>query len=621
MKKIYLSLLSICFVAGVSNAQRTMSIAELGDNSAFTVKPVKNNENVEKAAVYWTEDFSNGMNSTNGMWTTSGVDGSEWKHSFYTTSGTFSTGTSAFASTTASNGFMLWDEDSLNTAQNGSNPGNWGSHTGELISPQIDLSTYPNVVLQLEQDFRYCCATSHNLTVSISTNGGSTWGAPIDLTEGAGSNDPFLTINGSYVIQKNITSQAGGQMINLKFSWDGNTSGDLAYYWAIDDISIVEWPADDNQLKSAWFVGENNEGVEYGRTPEDMQDANYYVGASVYNFGMNTQTSNVLSVDVNSGTYMYTSNDPSIPSDSTHNIESLETPGYTMGTYTANYSVVSANETAASPEYYNNTGVREFEITSATPACTEYSLDGIDVYTNPSLGSLGTNSFTGGEDGLVLAGLYHIKSTTSVSGLRVMLSSATVAGGEIYGSIKDTSLWFQNDMTPLFQTAGVTVSSGDISNGYVDLWFSAPVTLNQGAYYAAVELYSNANTNDIRVLNDKTVDEPWYASMIYLPGDQVYSNGDAIGVRMLMGNCNIGLDEASLPGVSVYPNPSEGMVTVTNEQGLNNTIVVYDLAGRVVLTKNASATTTIDLTSVKTGTYLVKVTNDNGSITEHVVIK
>ena len=626
MKKVYLSLLGLCLTVGAATAQQTMSVAEMGNANQITAKPVHNVVNAEKAII-WTEDFANGLagnnSSTVQTWTTGGVDGAEWKHSFYTTSGSYSTGTDPFMSTTNANGFMLWDEDSINTADNGfQNPGAWLPHTGELISPVIDLTGNPNVVLELEQDFRYCCSGSgHDLNVSISTDGGSTWGTPIDLTDGAGANDAFLTYNGnSYMIQRNISAEAGGNMVNLKFTWDGAPTGNLAYYWALDDINIVDQPTDDLQMLSAYFVGDNNEGVEYGRTPVDMQDANYIVGAQVYNFGANDQTNNVMTADVNSGAFVSTSNDALIESDSTRFMESTETPGFGVGMYTADYSVISDNETAASPEYGNNTGVREFEVTDAATTATEYSIDGIDIYTNPSLAAIGTNSFTGGEDGLVLAALYSIKTAANVSGIRVMLSSQTVAGGEIYGSIKDTSTFFANDMTSIAQCNPHTVTAADVTAGFVDLWFPSLVNLPASSYYAAVELYSNGNANDIRVLDDETVEQPFYGSMIYLPGDQVYSNGTGIGVRMLMGDWS-GLEEASLNGVTIYPNPSEGIVTVTNTAGSTNDIVVYDLTGRVITTKTTSTATTIDLSSVQTGTYIVKVSNENGSMTRNVVIK
>ena len=52
------------------------------------------------------------------------------------------------------------------------------------------------------------------------------------------------------------------------------------------------------------------------------------------------------------------------------------------------------------------------------------------------LTSLGTSSFTGGEDGLVLATLYHVKQAQDVSGLRIMLTATgNTAGGEIIASL------------------------------------------------------------------------------------------------------------------------------------------------------------------------------------------
>ena len=88
-----------------------------------------------------------------------------------------------------------------------------------------------------------------------------------------------------------------------------------------------------------------------------------------------------------------------------------------------------------------------------------------------------------------------------------------------------------------------------------------------------------------------------------------------------MGTSWVGLEEAGLTGVSVYPNPSTGVVNVTNENGTANTIVVYDMLGQVIATEAAGATTTIDLTNNGTGVYLVKVAGETGSYVERVVIK
>lgn len=633
MKKIYLSLLVAGFAANGAIGQNLTTPHSFGEltqlspsivKEKLTLKPIHHSTK----AVLWSEDFGGigtapastagpSFTTANGTWTTGGADGSTWKHSFYTTSGEWSTGTAAFASTTAANGFMLFDSDSLNQPVSP----NYTNKTGELISPSIDLTGAASAKLTMQQNFRWCCAGTHNINVSVSSDGGTTWGAPIDLIPAAVTpNDDFQVTTGSYDISANISGQAAGNTIMLKFTWDGVGSGTSHYFWNIDDIEIVDLPSDDIIMQSAYISGENNSGVEYGRTPSDQQDANYIVGTSVYNGGANAAANTTLTADF--GSFTSTPTLALIEPDSTYIVEATEALTLTPGVYTGTYTVVSDGETAG-VEFYNNTGAREFEITGPSAVgnpMTTYSIDGVDVYTTAvNIGSLGTDSFTGGEDGLVCASLYHMKNSADVVGLRVMLATGTVAGGEVYGSIKDTSLFWANDMSSLFNTAAGTVTAADIAAGYIDVEFSTPATLAPGVYYAAVQLYSNANSSDIRILDDETVAQPNDASAIYIDGDQSYTNGTAFGIRMLMGSA--GINENTLTGVSVYPNPSTGLINVTNANATANTIVVYDMVGKVVMTKEANASTTIDLTSNGTGIYMVEVSNENGSLVERVVIK
>ena len=55
-------------------------------------------------------------------------------------------------------------------------------------------------------------------------------------------------------------------------------------------------------------------------------------------------------------------------------------------------------------------------------------------------------------------------------------------------------------------------------------------------------MYSNGNATDIYILDDETIPQPGYMSMIYIPGDQVYSNGTAAAIRMITGD-SVGLEE------------------------------------------------------------------------------
>ena len=91
---------------------------------------------------------------------------------------------------------------------------------------------------------------------------------------------------------------------------------------------------------------------------------------------------------------------------------------------------------------------------------------------------------------------------------------------------------------------------------------------------------------------------------------------------MLVGNgWGVGVNENAIEGVSIFPNPSEGIINITNHNNDENTIVVYDVIGKVVMTQVVNSTTTIDLSSNGTGIYLVEVSNSNGKTVERVVIK
>ena len=78
---------------------------------------------------------------------------------------------------------------------------------------------------------------------------------------------------------------------------------------------------------------------------------------------------------------------------------------------------------------------------------------------------------------------------------------------------------------------------------------------------------------------------------------------------------------ASLEGVNVYPNPSTGLVNISNDLAVENNIVVTDITGKVVASKVASVATTVDLSTFGTGIYMVEVSNTNGKKVERVIIK
>ena len=135
-------------------------------------------------------------------------------------------------------------------------------------------------------------------------------------------------------------------------------------------------------------------------------------------------------------------------------------------------------------------------------------------------------------------------------------------------------------------------------------------------------MYSNNNDADIYILDDETVPQPGGASMIFIPGDQVYTNGTAAGIRMKLGSGQgFDIEETVLSGVSVYPNPSTGFININFENNDNYTIEVTNIIGEIILVKDVNSNTIIDLTNFEKGTYLVKVFNSELSKTERIVIE
>ncbi|MDG1427309.1 MAG: T9SS type A sorting domain-containing protein [Crocinitomicaceae bacterium] len=613
MKKIYLSILSLAIAVG-ANAQQTTGKKvykhERGVSSvAHAVKPVANQE---KATVLWGDTFDGTH-----VWTAINQNGQTVPADWVTTSVDADMPNAApslfpFNSST-SNGYAL-----INSDGSAGNTDGDGAIVAQYRSEMIDLTASAAVVLRFNHNYRWW---HEDRGVRVSGDGGFTWTEyPLTSDQGGIFTNGYPNNQNSLNPQSeliNISAVAGGQdSVMLEFYYNDNDF--WGWYWAVDDVEIIEQPADDIVLLSSYFSGSTNGGTEYGQTPLTQLDASYDIGAEVWNFGTSDAATVGLVADFTS--FQGTGANALIVSGDTALVEELAaTPALAVGVYNGTYTVVSAGELPGSAEFADNVMSRNFEVTNDI-----YALDGLD--NNPAatevLANIGTGSFLGGEDGLVVGAYYQIKAAADISGIRVMLNANTVAGGDISASLKDTSTWYLNDMSSLVSSALYTVTAADVSQGYADVVFDQVYNAAPNAYYACAELYSNGNTNDIIVIDDETVVQPNGASMIYIPGDQVYTNGTAIGVRMLMGDqWGAGVDENTLAGVSLFPNPSTGIVTISNNNNFAGEVAVYDMLGKVVATTTLNGVTTLDLTGNGTGVYIVKVSSDNGSFIERVVIK
>jgi photosystem II stability/assembly factor-like uncharacterized protein len=81
--------------------------------------------------------------------------------------------------------------------------------------------------------------------------------------------------------------------------------------------------------------------------------------------------------------------------------------------------------------------------------------------------------------------------------------------------------------------------------------------------------------------------------------------------------------EFELTGVSIAPNPSDGIFKIKSGNNPIDSIVVYDVSGKILESiksfGNASSETTINLQSLSNGIYFVKVSSDNKSIVKQII--
>ncbi len=394
MKKINIILLYICF-CGTLTAQVFPQKNVVKYNSkhlANNVHSTKSGDTIAFNSFDNSSDWIIGAPNLQGQWqvqATTPADVTQYM--------------GAMASTSASNGFAVFNAIQYLI----SGPVSDQDATLEL-KDTFDLTNYSAVSLEFEQ--RYKKFNYDETFIEFSTDNGTTWptSLAIELNTLVNTNDPAI----QELVAINISSYVGGQSgVKVRFRWlsissasaDPNAYGS-GYGWMVDDLKITVPPANDVQNLSSWIFGELSSGAEYGRTPISQVEPNYYVGASVYNYGSTAQSNVVVDGAFNGPTsFTTTASIASIPSDSTERIESLEPMNFAVGVYNGVITATSPGDTTGSGNFGDNLYLRNFEITNDI-----YSLDGIgnNPAGNEVLSSIGTASFTDAEDGLICATMY-----------------------------------------------------------------------------------------------------------------------------------------------------------------------------------------------------------------------
>jgi len=81
----------------------------------------------------------------------------------------------------------------------------------------------------------------------------------------------------------------------------------------------------------------------------------------------------------------------------------------------------------------------------------------------------------------------------------------------------------------------------------------------------------------------------------------------------------LAVNDNVLDNISIYPNPATSILNIRNAD--NSTIEVYDILGKLILTKiSTSLEEEINVSSFQTGTYFLKISKDNQTLNKKFII-
>lgn len=498
----------------------------------------------------------------------------------------------------------------------------------------IDLSTVDNPKLTFYQNYKALNSAFSYLDISL--DGGATWTESIELNEGVEGNtfgDDYYQI----ILTNYISNEAN---VSLRFRWQTTEAaiGGYGYGWEIDDLKIVDNPDVDMKLVDArmnffeyvdytdpanssyYHISSHYGSIPAAQFANDM--AAMLWNAEVENNGNldNAPEFNVQVFDP-SGAEIYnetaTGNTLSVTQKDTID---LLTPEFSMtdpalGEYTVVYNIDIADD--ANPE--NNIDTTYFNVTDTT-----FARD----LGNPVSSTGPSRWIDGGVDTDMIGTDYLYLHEAEIHSMTVFIGADTDPGTGFVAHLmefdEDTEEWVDIVTSPL-----VTLEEGDIGD-WMEFEFpvSVPIIPDPETGYnvkAALEFYYNDTDNELTVGYDPSVPvSPWGTTWYMNEGSNAgewytitnWSRG-GLAIRLNYDLDSDAVNELNTDNLSIYPNPSNGIVRIDNVEG--NDVEVFNLVGqRIYSVENAEQNVSLNLSNQPEGTYLVRISGTNGTKTQKI---
>jgi hypothetical protein len=580
MKKLYFTLGLGVLLMG-ANAQQKVKTKQ-----KFAGEPVATkarNGHATPQATIWSDDFSVASNWTMTHTGTTTAANADWTIGTTPGAGTYSIG--AIASTSASNGYALFDSDA--------------NCSGDQIANMTttnSFSTLGHSAVRLR--FQQFYEKWYDSTRVYVSNNGTTW-TRFAINDAVAQNVPTANPDNVTIDISSVAANQATVWIRFTFYSPASVYGANAgcgYNWLIDDAIVEDIPAADGAITA---VSISAPDCDLTSTEKVMVDIKNNGAAPLTGFSVSYKVNALAAV---------------------------------VETYTASIAAgATATYTFNATADFSAPGVVQMVATSLTvTADSDPSNDKDTAYTEDLVPTVDTLSetlettsrllgwaFLGNNPGAwYLSGVQHTASGTAALGFN---NGATVTTG-----IDD---WAMTSCVHL--TAGTTY--------FVEYWSVVP-TNTVSTYDATLDI-KIGNDNTIAAMTQSiatvTVNTSAYtmhhhtftvsATGNYNVGFHV-TPGAAPGTWFRMDDINIGREPSSGVKVvngkelSVYPNPTTGVLNI-NATAANATVEFYNAMGQNVMSKSlTNGANAIDMTGLSSGVYSVRIIQ-NGTATITKVIK
>jgi hypothetical protein len=647
MKKFYVSICAL-----------TISVSAIAQSSldAFTVSKGKKSDkafltNAEKSAPFWSEDFANGIPAT---WTNSTAP---WVYRGTSTSPNNTVGgqgaysginnspasNSPIASTTASNGFIIFDSDFYD---NNGVAGAFGTgiyptpHNGDLRTDMIDMSAYNDVMLTFNSYYRTFAGQAF---VDFYVAGIFVERVQVHANI-AVNDDTFID---EIALVRVPFSVVGSSDVQMSFVFEGTTNSNNGftgyYFWQIDDLTLSETPSNIIEIEDVvvggfWMDYANYSGLgfngivglDYTVTPtSQLVNHPYVIEGVLRNSGATDQESILRYETYGSGTYSGASASTSVLAFSpTNTVDSvIVTTVPPLSPAIGSYGVAIWGESDSS-------GV------ITTVSDTTYKMIEISEYIYAKdLGEANSNNswiIGGPGDQWHFTTRFEMYADDALSGLRVYITNESVIGSEVKAILYelDTNVAAASGGVVLLdESDNYTITSSDLGS-WVDIPFVSPINLFNGyAYEFGIAGFQHptdsvfVGTTDNSLYNGEhsVFDEfglnPNDPADIGTPTWYYLTRAPMVRMNFDPGNVNTVADvKQSI--FNVYPNPSNGEFTIELDANEKHDITVNNALGQTVYSSTINdIITTINLSSYSKGVYTVELKNNSFTYVEQVIVE